>query len=92
MAIPSPISLATPLKSRQQVSVTQAPGFGKDVVMDYVEGIDRLDFNGIDAIGGLNNVPASPNTVLILSAGGSGQITLVDVTASNIGVSELDVV
>ncbi|MEV8468626.1 M15 family metallopeptidase, partial [Fluviibacterium sp. DFM31] len=70
-------------------------GFGRDVVKDYTDGLDRLDFSGhsgVNAISDLAINQSGTNTLLSLVAGGPDQITLVDTLATSITNSDFDFV
>ena len=56
-------------------------GFGRDVVKDFVSGLDRLDLSGIAGVTGLGDLVITTgggNTVIALAAGGGDAITLAD--------------
>jgi len=70
-------------------------GFGQDVVTDYLDGTDRLDFtahSGVNNIGDLAITQSGDDTVITLTAGGSDQITLVDVLAGSVTTGDIDFV
>ncbi|OSP54243.1 DUF4347 domain-containing protein [Pseudoruegeria sp. SK021] len=69
--------------------------FGKDVVKDYADGTDRLDFTGhstINALSDLRITQDGANTVLHEVGNAAHQITLVGVTATDLGISDFDFV
>lgn len=70
-------------------------GFGRDVVKDYTDGVDRLDFTahgGVTSMADLAITQSGANVLLRLSAGGFDQITLVDVLATELTASDFDFV
>ena len=70
-----------------------ADGFGQDVVADYTDGSDRLDFTqhtGVTGIDDLQINASGVNTVITLTAGGSDQITLSNVSDTLIDINDFD--
>lgn len=69
--------------------------FGRDVVKDFQDGVDRLDFSthaGVNAIGDLVIAQSGQHTRISLAAGGQDQITLADTLATSITASDFDFV
>lgn len=76
-------------------SFAWSDGFGKDVVKDYTDGVDRLDFSGHSGVSSLVDlvvVQAGTNTVIREAGSFSEQITLVGVTATDLGANDFDFV
>lgn len=76
-------------------SFVWATGFGKDIVKDYADGTDRLDFADhatINAFTDLTIVQSGANTILRESGNSTDQITLVNVTATDLTASDFDFV
>ncbi|MEO1294151.1 MAG: hypothetical protein AAFV62_15275, partial [Pseudomonadota bacterium] len=70
-------------------------GWGRDVVQDYADGVDRLDFSahsGVTGIGDLVVAQNGANTEITLAAGGFDLVTLVGVTATDVTGSDFDFV
>ncbi|WP_193141511.1 LamG-like jellyroll fold domain-containing protein [Meridianimarinicoccus sp. MJW13] len=70
-------------------------GFGRDVVKDYIDGEDRLDFRfhtGVTALSDLTITQSGAHTVIRLAAGGPDKITLADVLATDLTSSDFDFV
>lgn len=68
-------------------------GFGQDVVKDYIDGTDRLDFTGHSGVTGLADLVVAQNgnnTVITLAAGGTDQITLIDTVSTDVTGSDFD--
>lgn len=69
--------------------------FGRDVVKDFTDGVDRLDFashSGVNALSDLNIFQSGNHTLIQLAAGGSDQITLVDTIATTVTGADIDFV
>ena len=70
-------------------------GFGQDDVADYVDGSDRLDFTlhaGVTGLGDLQITQSGGNAVITLAAGGTDQITLLNVSSGVIDAGDFDFV
>lgn len=70
-------------------------GFGQDIVKDYIDGEDRIDFSGHSGVNAISDLTFSQNgvnTLVTLSAGGPDQFILVDTTASLLEASDFDFV
>ncbi|MEV8467799.1 CAP domain-containing protein [Fluviibacterium sp. DFM31] len=70
-------------------------GFGKDVVKDFTDGIDRLDFAGHSTVNSTSDLvitQSGQHTIISLAAGGTDQITLANTQASLITGSDFDFV
>jgi Ca2+-binding RTX toxin-like protein len=68
-----------------------ATGWGRDVIKDWQDGLDLIDFRphlGVAALGDLSIVQSGANTIIALSAGGTDRITLADALASLIGADD----
>ena len=68
-------------------------GFGADVVRDFEDGTDILNFDNHAGVGSLAQLvvaQSGANTVITLVAGGSDQITLIDVMATDIDAADFD--
>lgn len=69
--------------------------FGKDVVKDFTDDIDRLDFAGLSTVNDLSDLVISQSgshTTITLAAGGSDMITLVNTQALLITDADIDFV
>lgn len=76
-------------------SFAWSDGFGRDVVKDYADGVDRLDFSGHSGVSSLADlvvVQAGTNTVICEVGSFNEQVTLVGVTATDLGASDFDFV
>ncbi|MEV8466849.1 hypothetical protein AB0T83_08675 [Fluviibacterium sp. DFM31] len=76
-------------------SFAWSDGFGRDVVKDYTDGLDRLDFtahSGVTKLADLTISQSGAHVILTLSAGGADQITLADTLASALTASDFDFV
>lgn len=70
-------------------------GFGQDMVADYTDGVDRLDFSqhaGVNDIDDLQIDQEGNNTVITLTAGGSDNVMLAGVSAGLLDASDFDFV
>lgn len=70
-------------------------GFGRDVVKDFTDGTDRLDFTGhagVTSIADLNVSQSGNHTLIRLTTSRAEQITLVDTLATTVTASDFDFV
>jgi Ca2+-binding RTX toxin-like protein len=70
-------------------------GFGQDVVKDYTDGTDRLDFTGHGGVNSLSDLviaQSGSHTIITLAAGGGDQVTLLDTLVTDLGLSDFDFV
>lgn len=70
-------------------------GFGRDVVRDWTDGVDRLDFtghSGVNALADLTIQQKGQHTEITLAAGGLDKITLAFTTATDVTGSDFDFV
>lgn len=68
-------------------------GFGRDVVKDYTDGEDRLNFvfhNGVNALSDLTITQTGAHTRIELAVGGSDRILLVDTLATDLTAADFD--
>jgi Ca2+-binding RTX toxin-like protein len=64
-----------------------ATGFGNDVIRDFTDGIDMIDFRAHTGIGSLSDLviqQSGVNTIITLAATGPDQITLTNADAINL--------
>ncbi|WP_424989957.1 hypothetical protein [Fluviibacterium sp. S390] len=76
-------------------SFAWSDGFGRDVVKDYTDGLDRLDFtthSGVTKLADLSISQSGAHVIMTLSAGGADQITLADTLATVLTASDFDFV
>lgn len=70
-------------------------GFGVDVVKDFTDGIDRLDFtnhSGVNALGDLTINQSGNHTVITMAIPNGDQITLADTLATSLTGADFDFV
>ncbi len=66
-------------------------GFGVDFVVDYTDGLDRIDFSAHSGVADLSDLivtQVATNTFITLAAGGLDRVTLIGVTATTLEASD----
>ncbi|WP_193141282.1 calcium-binding protein [Meridianimarinicoccus sp. MJW13] len=69
-------------------------GFGRDVVKDFTDGVDRLDFSGHSTVNALSDltITQSGNHTIVAMVNGTDQVTLADTLASTVTGTDFDFV
>ncbi|MEV8467744.1 calcium-binding protein [Fluviibacterium sp. DFM31] len=69
-------------------------GFGRDVVKDFTDGVDRLDFSGHSTVNALSDltITQSGNHTIVAMVNGTDQVTLADTLASAVTGADFDFV
>lgn len=72
-----------------------ADGFGADVIDDFTDGVDLIDFAGhagVGALGDLQIVQSGAHTIITLTAGGADRITLANFLATDLDANDFQFV
>jgi len=72
-----------------------ADGFGADVIDDFADGVDLIDFAGhagVGALGDLQIVQSGAHTIITLTAGGADRITLANFLATDLDANDFQFV